>query len=449
MKATLNVDNEGKTQTLNGQGKARLIHFFEHMPRQRTRGGAIACALFAATASLFAQSLTNSGGEYPILGGVPGDQVWPSVALSPSGGCIAWEDSRVKKGGDGIGAALLNTGFGAEPIFRVEQTLTGSYQRPQVALLADDKMIFVWHSHVAGTYDCYARLAKGTSGYGSNFYTADLRLNTRIADAQMNPSVAALPDGGAITTWQSYNQDGSMWGVFARKLTGAGKFATPREFQVNQFSAYNQKEPAVATLANGDFVIVWVSEQEKSATSVGVYGRIFTSAGVADATAQEGNEFEINTGTDVCGSPSVAPNSDGGFTVVWNQKDSVEPTNSWDIWGRQFSASGSPETAQSYRINTYLYGDQYAPKIASGPTGSMVVWTSMGQDGSQEGVYGRFLLGGGQPSGAEFRVNTTVASKQIHPAVAYDGVGRFLAVWTSFAGTSGFDLYGQAYSLGP
>ena len=91
--------------------------------------------------------------------------------------------------------------------------------------------------------------------------------------------------------------------------------------------------------------------------------------------------------------------------------------------------------------------DQYQPKIAAGPAGSMVVWTSMGEDGSQEGVYGRFLAGGVQPTGSEFRVNTTTVSKQMHPSVAWDGVGNFLVVWASFAGQTGFDIYGQRYVL--
>jgi hypothetical protein len=132
--------------------------------------------------------------------------------------------------------------------------------------------------------------------------------------------------------------------------------------------------------------------------------------------------------------------------VVWGQKDLEVATNSWDVWGRAFTASGSPEVAD-FRINSYLFGDQYRPKIAAGPSGSMVVWTSMGQDGSREGVFGRFLQGGTAILGSEMQVNTTTISQQLHPAVAWNGVNNFLVVWTSFAGASGFDLYGQAYSL--
>jgi len=101
-----------------------------------------------------------------------------------------------------------------------------------------------------------------------------------------------------------------------------------------------------------------------------------------------------------------------------------------------------------------LFGDQIRPKIAAGPSGSLVVWTSMAQDGSREGVFGRFLQAGTAVAGSEMQINTTTLNMQIHPAVAWNGVNNFLVVWSSFAGPSGigpsgFDLYGQAYSLNP
>jgi hypothetical protein len=290
---------------------------------------------------------------------------------------------------------------------------------------------------VAGTPDVYARIATK----GTNLSALDIRVNACITDQQMDPAVAALPDGSAIITWSSYGQDGDMWGIYARKIASTGKFPTVKEFQVNQYTAFNQRNPAVATLANGNYVIVWISEQERFYNSVDVYARIFTPAGVAVT-----DEIAINSNTNICADPSVAPNGDGGFTVVWGQKDSVVITNGWDVWGRAFSASGLPEVSD-FRINTYLYGDQYRPKIASGPSGALVVWTSLAQDGSREGVYGRFLQGGNQVSGNELLVNTTTVSQQIHPAVAWNGVDRFLVVWSSFVGQSGFDLYGQAYVL--
>ena len=76
----------------------------------------------------------------------------------------------------------------------------------------------------------------------------------------------------------------------------------------------------------------------------------------------------------------------------------------------------------------------------------LVGWTSLAQDGSREGVFAQFLHDDGSPDQGEFQVNTTWINQQMQPALASDGQGRFLAVWTSFVGTpDGFDLYAQRY----
>jgi hypothetical protein len=423
--------------------------------------------LASSLAALAQNPVVPQGGEFAVLGNIQGDQVWPSISLLPSAGVIAWQDNVVDKNGSGIGGSMLGANFAGQGIVCANKTATGNQINPKVQLLANDYILFVWQSSVAGTPDIYARIAKPTttttkstikigtktktetstiSSYGINLSTIDLRANTYTKDQQVDPAVAALPDGSAIITWSSYGQDGSMWGIFARKISDKGAFSPAKEFQVNQYTQYNQRKSAVATLANGDYVVCWVSEQERFYNSVDIYARVFTAAGKPDPSVNGGDEIAVNSGTYPCDTPDVAALNDGGFTVVWSQKDLAVATNSWDIWGRAFSASGSPEVTD-FRINTYLYGDQYRPKIAAGPSGSMVVWTSLGQDGSREGVFGRFLQGGTAVAGSEMQINTTTVSQQLHPAVAWNGVNNFLVVWTSFAGTSGFDLYGQAYTL--
>jgi hypothetical protein len=409
----------------------------------------------AFSGALWGQTVVvPQGSEFSILGGIPGDQVWPTISLSPTGGVVAWQDSIIDKTGGGLGTAVLDASFQAGHTVRINNTASGNHFRPQAQVLADDNVLFVWDSTVAGNGqdNIYARFAKnsapkksatyGTNFYGTNFYTGDIQVNTYVAGPHGYPAVAALPDGSAILTWHSWGQDGSMYGVYARRLKSTGAGATAKEFQVNQYTSYNQRNPAVAALPNGNYVIAWVSEQERTPNSADVYARVYTDAGVPLT-----DEIPINSGAFPCTSPAIAPLLDGGFTVVWAQKDTVDTTNSWDIWGRPFSATGMPATAD-FRINTYLYGDQIQPKIAASPAGSLVVWTSLNQDGSREGVFGRFLAGGTQVSGGEGRVNTTTMSQQMHPSVAWDGVGHFLVVWASFTGQQGFDLFGQLYVLG-
>jgi len=416
-------------------------------------GGFLAGAVAVSAQNSATNPLVPQGGQFSILGSIPGDQVWPSISLSPTASVIAWQDNVVDKHGAGIGGAMLGVGYAAERSFVANKTATGDQLYPRVQLLANDNEIFVWQSGVGATPGIYARMATGTvkktEAFGTNFYTSDTRVNTYTKDQVGDPAVAALPDGSAIIVWSSYGEDGSMWGISGRILSAKGAASPSKDIIINQYTPYNQRKPTVAALANGDFVVCWVSEQERAYNSVDIYARVFTSAGKPDTSVNGGDEIIVNTPTNFCDTPDVAPLTDGGFTVVWAEKDPVVATNSWDVWGRAFNAAGSPEAAD-FRINTFLFGDQFRPKIAAGPSGSLVVWTSMGQDGSREGVFGRFLQTGPTGpavAGSEMLINTTTISQQIHPAVAWNGVNNFLVVWSSFSGSSGFDLYGQLYTL--
>jgi len=398
----------------------------------RCRGVCLIVLVLAGAAAGRSQGVGRLGGEFHIFTPIPNDQVLPAVSLTANGGVVAFYNQ-----GQGIYATVLGGDYTGWTISRVHKTATGDQVRPAVAELLHGNTIFVWQSSVLGSPDIFARLGQGT-----NFYTGDLRLNNYIKDQQVDPAVAALPDGGAMAVWSSFGQDGSLWGVYARKVTAGGAVEGAQEFLVNQYTIGNQRKPAVCALANGNVVFAWVSEAERFYRSRDIYARVFTAAGVPVT-----GEFLVNSTNNMCASPALAPLNNGGFTVAWSQKDTIL-TNGWDVWGRAFNAHGAP-TVPAFRINTYLYGDQYNPKLASAPSGVMAVWTSMGEDGDKEGVYGRFLLGGYNPSGDEFLVNTTTVSQQLEPVVGWNGVDRFLVVWTSFVGTTGFDLFGQMYLLTP
>jgi hypothetical protein len=182
------------------------------------------------------------------------------------------------------------------------------------------------------------------------------------------------------------------------------------------------------------------SPSQISQPSVDIYARLYGSSGAA-----AGNEFLVNTDSNPCANPSVAAGSDGGFMIAWTARDMTNSQNSLDVYSRLFSSAGTGGTVM--RVNSYLYGDQYAPRLSSVGTDYLAVWTSLAQDGSREGVFGQFLNGNGALVGAELRVNTTTNGQQMQPVVASDGTQQFLVIWTSFTGyPNGFDLYAQRYA---
>lgn len=392
--------------------------------------------------------LSPLAGEYGIIGTLPGDQVHSSVSFNSNGGWIVWQDNATDGDGMGISARRLNSSLSGDfNVFRVNQNGAGDQENPCVSMLQDGGAVFVWQGGNPGFQKIYARFMASNM----TFRTGDILVNTYPVQSQIQPTAVVLSNGNVVITWASYGQDGSHYGIYGRIFSSTGTMVTD-EFSINQSTNFNQRSASVSPLAGGNFIVAWVSERPRSindtnnfalSMSVDIYGRIFGSAG-----GPVGNEFLLSSGTNICAHPAVAGTPDGGFIAGWSQRDTRNSTNSWDIFSRLFSSSGSPQTSPA-RINTRLIGDQVAPKIGVTGTNAFIIWTSMGQDGFQEGVYGQDMTLTGVPAGHEMRVNTTTVSKQIHPVLGLDADGRYLAIWSSFVGgSSSFDLYAQRFVVG-
>jgi hypothetical protein len=407
---------------------------------------ALVCGCLAIGAPVVVFGQTNSyitnGVEYAIAGSLPGDQTHPSLGIKTTGGYVVWEDNRTDGDGLGISARQLDSTLsGTFSSFRVNIIGAGDQELPQVALLNNGGAVFVWQGGRRSYQHIYARFLSASGNWVTP--TSDVLVNTFTNNFQVNPAVAVLANGNVVVTWGSFNEysANSFQDVYAQVLSPVGQ-KIGGELLVNQFTSYNQRTPSIAALSDGRFVVAWISEQQRFDMSVDIYARIFNANG-----SSSWNEIAVNTSTNVCANPSVVASPNGGFMIGWSEKDLTSiKTNSWDVYGRAFSNTGVAAGPVA-RLNQYRFGDQYAPKLAALGSDVLAVWTSLGQDGSREGVFGRFLHSDLTPQGNEFLVNTTTIGSQIHPAIAADGVGRFLVAWGSFPGlASGFDLYAQRYA---
>lgn len=392
---------------------------------------------------------TSLGQPYAIAGALPGDQTFPALSIQADGGYLVWHDAQTDSSGQGISAYRLNNSLsGVLASFRVNEQGALDQEHPQVALLPTGGAVFVWQGGRPGFQNIYARFlaANGT------FATGDLLVNTTTNQHQMGAVVAALTDGTVVVVWTKHGSGIAMQDVMAQRLSTAGQKVGP-EFKVNRFDAQNQRTPAVVALANGAYAVSWVTEfvsnlqsEEFSTTNAVtanaiVYCRLFAADGTP---LTDDVRASLNT-QPVCANPAIASLPGGGFTVVWNQQDRLTRSNGWDIYARRFTELGATNGLPR-RLNTVTYGDQFAPQIASVGPAQLVVWNSLGQDGSGEGVFG-CLLDQGVPAAPEFLVNTNhTISRQLHPVVAADPSGRFLVSWSSFiGGVASFDLFAQRY----
>ena len=378
-----------------------------------------------------------------MTGNLPGDQVHPAVNFTTNGGFVVWEDNCIDGKGLGIGAMRLKADLSGTGVpFRVDSVTTSDQEAAQVTVLNEGGAAFAWQGGPRGRQHIYVRFLSADNSWA----TGDIMVNSTANKSQTTPVIATLLNGNVAVVYASVNQagNGSMADVYLQMFAPDGS-RIGSETLVNQFIANNQRTPAITALADGKLAVAWVSEQQRwtdasnGVPSVDIFARIF------DATGNPvGNEFLVNLASTICAAPDLAPSPDGGFMATWMEKDLAVKNNGWDISARRFSSGwvGGNET----RVNTQLYGDQYSPKVRRSGATYLNVWTSVGQDGSREGVFARYLNDDASVNGNDFQVNSTTFGSQMHQALGTDGSGRFLTVWTSFnPGPSGFDLYGQRY----
>jgi hypothetical protein len=320
---------------------------------------------------------------------------------------------------------------------QINNHTTFSQTSPSVTVQKNGTRVHVWQSDDQDGYGwgIYARLVAADGAQGP-----DLRLNSYTTGNQYQPQVTALAGGGFVAVWTSVSQDGSSEGVYARRFDADG-VAQGNEVLVNTTTYNTQWEPSVASLTDGGYVVLWSSYGQDGSYS-GIYGQRYA----ANSTPL-GGEFQLNTYTAYTQYQSqVAALPGGGFVAVWTsitQDGSAE-----GVYFRRYAANGTALDSSEYLANLTTYNTQWLPAVTVLADGGFVIaWSSYGQDESYYGIYARSFNADGSAKGGEFRINSYTSSTQTEVALTALADGGFVAVWQSDnQDGSGLGIYGQRYA---
>lgn len=321
--------------------------------------------------------------------------------------------------------------------FRASSTTSSSQTRAAVAMDPSGNSVVVWSGHLndgSGANIFAQRYSASGVAVGS-----EILVNTYTVSHQESPTVAMDANGNFVVVWASNEQDGSSYGVYGQRYAANG---TPigAEFQVNQTTDSFQGHPSVAMHSSGSFVVTW-SSVDQDGSGVGIYGQRYGTNGAAI-----GSEFLINSFTSGTQDGSrVGVASDGSFVVAWHSDG--QDGSSWGIYAQRFDASANP-LGSEFRVNTFTAGYQLNPALAVESDGDFTIaWRSAGQDGSGDGIYAQRYAANGTTVGSEFRINTTTLNSQDEVSLAADSQGNLIAAWSSWH-QDGSDrgIYAQVYS---
>jgi Ca2+-binding RTX toxin-like protein len=384
------------------------------------------------------------GGEFQINTETAGNQIYPSVtSLADRGFVVTW--SSFDQDGDVYGVYgqrydADGNAWGDE--FSLNDITTGdqigeSFNGSLTLDTLADGRLVATWTGF-GTEEVFVRLIDVPVDPTPQPTGNDIQVNTYTTGEQRYSTVTALADGGFVVTWSSDGQDGDGWGVYGQRYDASGA-VVGGEFQVNTETTSDQFYTSVTALADGGFVVTW-SSFGQDGDGWGVYGQRYDASG-----AVVGGEFQVNTETTSQQIySSVTALADGGFVVTWS---SFGQDGSGDgIYGQRYDSSGAAVGGE-FQINTETTSDQFYSSVTALADGGFVVtWSSNGQDGDGWGVYGQRYDAAGAAVGGEFQINTYTTSAQIDPSVTALADGGFVVTWSSFGQDgSRYGIYGQRY----
>ena len=254
-------------------------------------------------------------------------------------------------------------------------------------------------------------------------------VNTEAENYQSVPNIAGLANGGFVITWITQN---FLEIDIKAQIYGTDGVPVGGEFLVNSQTANIQTTPTVTGLADGGFVIAWrTSDNAQDGSETAIKAQVFTAHG----TPVNG-EFLVNDQTDGWQAfQAITSLPGGGFVVAWGTDDPTQDGSTSAIKARIFDANGSP-VGDEFLVNSEAYLEQAYPAITTLADGRFVVtWINFdhAQDGSGSAIKARVFGADGLPDGDEFLVNTQADGTQTETVVSGLSNGGFVVVWR-FAG---------------
>ena len=183
---------------------------------------------------------------------------------------VAWQSTGQDGSFDGVfGRRFDSSGGALGAEFQVNQLTTSTQYRPTISHDSSGGFVVVWQSF-GQDGDYYGVFVRRFDSSGSAL-GPEFQVNQYTTSYQRFPTISHDSFGGFVVAWDSYGQDGSSYGVFGRRFDSSGS-AVGGEFQVNQFTTGNQYDATISQDSFGGFVVAWQSNGQDG-SGYGVFAR--------------------------------------------------------------------------------------------------------------------------------------------------------------------------------
>jgi len=335
------------------------------------RGGGVYARCFRADGTATGQEFKVNTSEADV------DNWTPAVAIAPSGNVVvAWVTAN--DGDCDIAGRMFNRqGQPLTDEFEVSAS-PGAQSMPSIGMNAAGDFVIVWTSWTGADY-------VGSSYVIGRMYRADgTPRGEEFSIGELSnadwPDVVMESSGGFLVTWirmgDTYNRPYGEY-IMYRRFNSDG---SPAGNAVQVTGDLNSRwyGPSVAVDRSGEFAITWAI----GPMPYDIVAQHFSPDGTplsepsAVNTCLKGNQ----------GHPRIATNGEGQYLVVWDSEN--QDGSDCGVFAQRYGRGGEILGAERL-INTYVQGRQWYPRVAMGAGDKcVVVWISENQDGSGYGVFG-------------------------------------------------------------
>jgi hypothetical protein len=391
----------------------------------------IAALLLVLLPSLASSApILQMGGEIHVNVSQLGEHLFPSVAVFPDGGFVVVWTTGPKEGRKVIHARLFDkAGKPAGGEFLLTDRAAGSQSADMVVADRDGSFLVAWTEDRAGSEaaDVFVRrFNRNGTPRGARF-----RANPASASSRYRGVLAIGPDGRIAVAWTKTIElpnDGTYTNSAARIFTAAGVPVTKEltvGFGDTGIGDDNDYSYPTGLALGPDGSLTALTQNYISPGEQETWLSRTPGDGKKPTFTQLNYRF----------APYLSPGSwltmdpKGLVTAVWSE---------FDIMVRRFAPDGTPLGEKLVVSQKPADQSQLYPVVALLPGGGfVVVWTDTEQrDGSVWGLYGRTFTANETPVSGDLRINVTTAGYQYAPAIAAGAKGPVVVVWQQFTGDS-------------
>tara|TARA_B100000575_G_scaffold84246_1_gene66437 strand:- start:618 stop:6194 length:5577 start_codon:yes stop_codon:yes gene_type:complete len=247
-------------------------------------------------------------------------------------------------------------------------------------------------------------------------YNRTLHVNQAISGYQINPSITSLRSGGYIIVWESQNTDGSGYGIYGQRYqTDGSRYGINFKVNVNTTNNQSMPFVAFRNISeSNNYIVVW-SDNSDSTSNYDIYAQIYQNNSpivnydiLINNTAQSGDSTRNNNQL----YPAAVGLTNGNYVIVWASDDTGD--GNMNIYFKIIDNNGNLLISKT-QANTTTTRSQNFPAIAAlsdndpNSAGGFVIGflSEMSTDDNRFTVKFRVFNSNGSAYGSEVNVTTT------------------------------------------